>query len=123
MGCLMGRNGFRAKFCMPIHCEVIDPPYAPARFSGTTQDISESGIRALLPHPLSVGTSLTIEAQIPLQQKKYPFLAVGKVLRIHAVSSQASPKLFPTAIRFVSFRKGGLEVLEPLMDILRRREL
>lgn len=112
----MGRNGSRSKLCIPIRCHVIDPPYDPSHFSATTEDISITGMQALLPHSLPAGTSLKIEADMIINHHKHPFLAVGKVLRTHPVKSHVFPKLYPTAIRFVSFRKGGPELIGPLME-------
>ena len=115
----MGRKDFRARLSVPIQRHVIDPPHQPPEFSATTQDISLTGMQALLPHELPAGTSLKIEAQLPLEHKKHPFSVVGKVIRTQPSKvPHVSPRLFPTAIRFVSFRKGGPELLGPLMDAL-----
>ncbi len=115
----MGRKDFRAKLSVPISCHVIDPPHQPPAFSATTQDISLTGMQALLPHELPDGTSLKIEAQLPLKNTKHLFSAVGKVIKTHPSKlPHVSPRLFPTSIRFVSFRKGGPELLGPLMDAL-----
>ena len=120
----MGRKHYRAKLSILAQCYAIGHEASLSNFSATTEDISLSGMQALFPVRVSAGISLRIEIRLRMGQVIKRVSVVGKVVRCGASRSvEISPKLFPTAIKFVLFRKGGPEVLEQFMDFIRSRSI